>query len=229
MKKLIIAVAIMFSYFSIASAELGVNVGVSAQIGTFEGNASEGSTDTGTRQTTKNQEALFGSGSFFIEKTLGFLPGPLGRLSIGYDNIAHDIKTGTASNFQNNTASASGGNGEISFNNQVSATIDGFKTVYATARITDWLYVKGGSVTVDVTTTETLASGGSYPNTSLDGTMYGIGIHQAKDNGVFFRLEYNDYTIDGVTLTNQGATSNRTVILNDLDGSTARVSIGKSF
>ena len=34
-----------------------------------------------------------------------------------------------------------------------------------------------------------LATGSAYGNKSMDGTMFGIGYHNAMDNGVFFRFE----------------------------------------
>ena len=226
MKKLTIAIFMLIGTISMASAELGINVGVSAQIGKMDASATEGSTTSLVRQTETGE---VGSGSFFIEKELSFLPGPLSRLSIGYDNMAHDIDFGTANNVSRKADIDNTGTKQIGFDNQVSATVDGFSTVYGTIKITDWLYVKGGNVSVDVTTSEKLQSGGSYDNTSLDGTVIGFGFHHEKDNGLFFRLEYNDYSIDGVTLQNKGASSQRSVILKDVDGQTGRVSVGKSF
>ena len=233
MKKITIALFILLGSFSMASAELGINIGVSAQAGLFEGKASEGSTDTLVRQTSTQQEALVGTVSYFIEKDLAFLPGFLGgigsRIHIGYDNLGHDIDFGTASNIADNSDRASTGTGEISFANKVSAEITGWDTTYATLNITDWLYVKSGSINIDVKTTENLASGGSYGDTALDGTMYGLGIHKESEGGFFWRLEYNDYSIDGVTLVNQGATSSRSVKLNGVDGTTSKLSVGKAF
>lgn len=222
-----------------ASAELGVNVGVTAQLGTMEATGNEGNTAAGTTRQSESAEALFGTAGFFAEKELNFLPGPLGRISIGFDNIGHDIALGTATNHVNshlgsaletrvaNPTEANGG--AESFTNQASADITGFKTVYATLGITDWLYVKAGNVTVDVTTTEKMESGGSYDNATLDGTVIGAGFHHERDNGLFMRLEVNQYDIDGVTLQNKGDTTGRSVQLTDVDGTTARFSIGKAF
>jgi hypothetical protein len=36
-------------------------------------------------------------------------------------------------------------------------------------------------------------------NVELDGTMFGVGYHNALDNGVFFRFEGNYMTFDGAT------------------------------
>jgi hypothetical protein len=99
MKKIIILMATFCLFLTSAKAELGINIGVSAQVGSAEasGNEKDSNTDgTTTTNSSKTEEMLFGTGSFFIEKTLDFLPGPLSRLSVGYDYVPHDIGTGTA-------------------------------------------------------------------------------------------------------------------------------------
>ena len=104
MKKLTLAIIMVLSSFSIASAELGIKVGVSAEIGTMETKGSETSSAVGAdNQETKTIEALFANGGGFIEKELNFLPGPLAKLSflsIGYSNIAHDLNLGKSSNMR---------------------------------------------------------------------------------------------------------------------------------
>ena len=239
MKKLTFAIIMVLSSFSLVSADIGVKIGVSAQIGTMEGTAKEQSRDTsagavapGATQTTQLQEALFASGSFFVEKDLAFLPIPvINRLSIGYDNMAHDLDMGTAENLILTKGGDSAGSTSTTTNikQKVSATVDGFETIYATFAIKPWLYVKYGNVDIDVKTTENLQSGGSYDNASLSGNVMGAGIHSERENGFFFRAEYNVYDIEGVTLNNKGTDSQRSVTLNAIDGTTGRISIGKSF
>ena len=228
MKKIILAILMTFGIFTIVSAEIGLKVGVSAQVGSMETSGKEVSSD-GTTETSKTEEALFGTAGFFIEKDLAFLPGPFGRLSIGFDNIVHDLDLGTASNARVASLGAAG----ATVNNtvhSVNAKISGFETLYATVNITDWLYVKAGSVTVDVDTKFTGSTTSSYPTShSLDGTVMGFGVEKMSDNGMFFRLEYNDYSIDGKSVANTGTDSKFTAVLNDVDGSTGRISIGKAF
>lgn len=227
MKKLLILTLFVLSQLTFsASAELGVNIGVSAQVGTAEASGSESENSSVTNSET--EELLYGTGSFFIEKTLGFLPGPLGRLTIGYDHVPHDIGTGTATNTRQDLgAKANAGNQETKENN-VSANFENLNTLYLTLRVTDWLYLKAGTLTVDAISQESLQTGSSYGNADLDGTMYGFGINQSTDNGMFFRVEYNVMDIDGVTLTST-TNSDNTVTLDGIDTTSARASIGKSF
>jgi hypothetical protein len=228
MKKIILAILMTFGIFTMVSADIGVKVGVSAQIGSMETSGKEVSSD-GTTETSQTEEALFGTAGFFIEKDLSFLPGPFARLSVGYDNIVHDLDLGTQNNVRKTSLGAAGAV-TTATDHSVNAKISGFETLYATLNITDWLYLKAGSVTVDVDTKFNGTSTSSYPtNHSLDGTVMGFGVEKSSDNGMFFRLEYNDYSIDGKSVANAGTDSKFTATLNDVDGSTARVAIGKAF
>ena len=229
MKKIIIAILMTFGIFSMVSADIGVKVGVSGQVGSMEASGTETSSD-GTSETSSKREALFGTAGFFIEKDLKFLPIPLiNRISIGYDNIVHDLDLGTASNVRKASLGA-GGAAVAAGENTLNAKVDGFETVYATFNITDWLYVKAGTVNVDVKTKFVGTATSTYATThSLDGNMTGIGIAKQSDNGMFFRLEYNDYNIDGKSVANTGTDSKFTARLNDVSGSTGRISIGKAF
>lgn len=223
MRKLTIAIIMLFSTISLASAEMGVNIGISADVGTFSTSGSEN--ENGEVSKKKDAESLVGYGSIFIEKTLNFLPGPFGRLSVGYSHVPHDLKSGTADREDKDMKDD---NSTPIVKQKIQADFSNFNTVYATLRITDWLYVKAGSIDVDVTTNEKLGTGSSYGNTSLDGSTIGAGIHIAKDNGLFFRFEVNDQSFDGVTLTSTSNSANK-VTITDLDGTTAKIAIGKSF
>jgi hypothetical protein len=229
MKKIIIAILMTFGIFSMVSADIGVKVGVSGQVGSMEASGTETSSD-GTSETSSKREALFGTAGFFIEKDLKFLPIPIiNRISFGFDNIAHDLDMGTVNNVRDVSLGAAGAAVPIA-NHSLNAKVDGFETVYATFNITDWLYVKAGQVTVDVKTEFKGSSTSTYATShSLDGNMTGIGIVKQSDNGMFFRLEYNDYNIDGKSVANTGTDSKFTARLNDVSGSTGRISIGKAF
>jgi hypothetical protein len=228
MKKIVIALLVTFGLTTMVSAEIGLKVGVSAQVGDMSTSGKEVSSD-GTSVNSETEKALFATAGYFIEKDLAFLPGPFGRLSVGYDNIVHDLDLGEQSNYRE-ASLRDAGNARSKRNHTVEAEVTGFDTLYATLNITDWLYLKAGSVTVDVTTKFTGTETSSYPTShSLDGSVVGFGVEKSSDNGMFFRLEYNDYSIDGKTVANAGADSKFTATLNDVSGSTGRISIGKAF
>ena len=194
MKKILISVFLLLGTFSMASAEIGVKVGISGTIGLFEATGFE--TEDGEKvqsNATGNDKAetIGAMGSIFIEKTLGFL-----------------------------FASVKG-------ENKASATIDNINTVYLTANITDWLYVKAGKMSADVQTTESLVTGSKYGDSEIDGDVFGLGVQGMMDNGMFFRVEYNDISLDGETI-NSTNTANK-INLDSVSGEAARISVGKSF
>jgi len=229
MKKLTLTILLVLSSFSMVSAEIGLKVGFSAHLGEFTTSGSD--SENGTVSSTVTEKAFVGLGAYFVEQNFGFLPGPLARISIGYSQMPYDLKTGKAS--RDNGGDEKDLKGEtdgvaLITNNTISATISDYETMYVSLRITDWLYVKAGSVDLDVTTTEDLQTGSTYPNTSLSGDMIGVGLHHQSESGFFGRIEYNDTSIGGTTLTADNNADN-TVTLGSISGETLGVSFGKAF
>ena len=105
MKKLLIALFLVFGYVTSASSISGVNIGISITAGQFEADgakeefkgahsssASPGDVTKKASAEGDSAEALFGFGSIFIEKTLG------DRLAIGIDYVPMSLDTETAEN-----------------------------------------------------------------------------------------------------------------------------------
>ena len=225
MKKLTIAILMLLTSFSIVSAEIGVRIGGSVEVGEFSTSGFEKEGDETSE--TKTEEGFVGLGSYFIEGQLGFLPGPLKRISIGYSTVPHKLSTGTANrNATDNGAKAGLGVDKL-VTNAISAEISNYDTLYATVNITDWLFVKYGTLDMDVKTTEDLDTGSEYGNFTTSGTVWGVGLHHQTDSGFFGRVEWNDTEIDGKSLTSTNA--DNTVTLKEMTGTTAKVSFGKAF
>ena len=244
MKKILISAFLLLGSFSMASAELGVKIGVSGNIGEFTATGSENENGVVSKSTGEENASMLGAmGSVFGEVKLGFLPGPLSRLSVGFDHVVHEIKTGTTNNNRGTGsilgglegatggdlgAKTNGNNVRETANNSVSATVDNINTAYVLLNLTDWLYVRSGIIEADISTTEKLDTGSTYGNTSVDGTVIGVGVNFTTESGFFMRAEYNDTSLDGVTLTSE-TNSDNSVTLDGIDGETARISVGKSF
>ena len=79
-----------------------------------------------------------------------------------------------------------------------------------------------------VITNENLATGASYADTDLDGSMFAVGYHNALDNGAFFRVETLYMEIDGTELTNAND-SNKKVKADGITGASVGISVGKTF
>ncbi len=235
MRKILIAIALLFGYISSVTAA-GINVGISITAGQFEADgaaekfsgAHAGGTSPGdvTKKASAegdNAEALFGFGSIFIEKTLG------DRLAIGIDYVPTTLDTETTENVQMADTPPTKPNGGTSQTNTVQVDFTDLTTIYLTFKLNDSIYVKAGHVSVDVETNELLASGGAYNDTDLDGTMLAIGYNREIGGGSgFLRLEAHTLELDGVTLTNT-ADSTKSVTADGVSGYGAKLSIGRSF
>ncbi len=112
--------------------------------------------------------------------------------------------------------------------NKVQVDFENLMTLYGTIALNENVYVKAGYMQVDVTTNETLATGGKYGNTELDGYVLGLGYNRNLDNSAFVRLEANYMEFDGATLTNSADTA-KSVTADGISGYGAKISIGKSF
>jgi len=223
MKKTLIGLFMAMFWFGSASADAGINIGISGNAGLYAANATE--FDEGTHGTTsgddeeQKQSEYMGAmyGSIFVEKELGIF-------FVGVDMVPGSIDTETASSTVNDkTTSATA----TAVTNTVKVEFDGLTTVYLGIRLLDSIYVKAGSVSVDVKTQESLGTGSTYGDTSIDGSMIGIGVDRTLDNGMFVRAEAKHTDFDGVSLTS--STGVNKITLNSLDGLVGTVSIGKSF
>ena len=228
MKKLmIVTLAFMLGSFSIASAELGVNLGVSGQIGAFMAQAQE--TEDATDQAKASAITAVGYTSVFFEKTLG------SRLAIGIDYVPAALSSETSSDSRNDHKAALSANVQVT--QKVQVDFEDLTTIYASLNVTENFYIKAGSVSVDVITNETLGTGSTYGNVSLDGSMMGAGYNYNTSKGIFIRAEATVMEFDGASLTSTAAAAARpgsgdasnVIKLNELDGVSAKISIGKSF
>ena len=193
---------------------MGVNVGVSGQAGIFGATAKEVSTE---RTSTGTEIAGVAYPSIFIEKSLG------DKMVIGVDYMPDALSSDTV---ETTKLEHQSGGTDSNVTNNLQVDFEGLTTAYVGFNITDSAYIKAGFMTVDVLTKENLGTGGSYGDTSLDGAMFGFGVHNQMDN-LFWRLEANYLEFDGVTVSSTN--SDNSVSVNSLDGLTAKISIGTSF
>ena len=128
----------------------------------------------------------------------------------------------TESRRSDKTTSATAANVE----NKVQVDFEDLTTIYAGVMITENAYIKAGVVSVEVITNESLGTGGTYGNATLDGTALGVGYNKTMDNGMFFRAEALYMDIDGAKLT---SSNSHVVEVSGIDGATGSISIGKSF
>ncbi|MDA9604435.1 hypothetical protein N9S39_01815 [Candidatus Pelagibacter sp.] len=203
-----------------ASADLGVNVGIAGNTSIWHATGVEKNLNTdGTTDThTEDGTGVAGYTSYFIEKTLG------SRITIGYEYTPDALSSDTATNevLSQDTATREAYTLD---KNTVQIDFDDLHQTYVALNLNENFYAKYGWASVDVITNENLATGSTYGNTSLDGSMYGVGYNRSFDNGFFFRAEGVYMDFDSVTLTS----NDNTVSLNGLEGASAKLALGKSF
>ena len=225
MKKITIALVMLLGSFSMASAELGVNLGVSGQIGVFEATAveHEGSTTAASRERSGKDDAMaaFGYGSVFIEKTLG------SRIAIGVDYVPDGLESDTSSTTRPDITTLAAGGTSADVINKVQVAFEDLTTFYVNVMVTDNFYLTAGAVSVDVKTKESLGTGSTYGDTDLSGSVLGFGYHHAFDNGMFVRTSASVIEFDGTTM--ESANKENMIVLDQLNGASGKISIGKTF
>ena len=221
MKKLLLTAVMSFLYVTSVSADMGVNIGASAQLGVFTANGNESDTGTSLKKDTGSETAAAGWGSAFLEVSMA------DRVMVGVDYVPSALSTDTIETAKSDMGVAA--QSQTTVTNKVQVDFEDMTTFYAGLMVTDNLYIKAGIVQVDVITNENLATGAKYGNTDMDGSMFGVGYHMAADNGVFFRVEGTYMDLGGANLTSTGTASTSKITISSLDGVTGKISLGKSF
>ena len=109
----------------------------------------------------------------------------------------------------------------------VKVEFEGLTTFYAGVRILDSFFIKAGTLQVDLNTKENLGTGSTYGNTTVDGSMVGVGMDKVMDNGMFVRVEGQYSEFDSASLTS--SSGSQKITMESLDGVVGKLSIGKAF
>ena len=216
MKKLTLAILMLLGSFSMASAELGINVGVSGNVGIFHATGVDTDiTDTDTR--TENAVGASKYQAVFVEKTIG------SRITVGFNYTPGTV---LSSNTDSNLNTHNEGDSS-SFNdtNTVQVDLENMQQIYVALNITENLYVKAGTGTIDVITNEVMATDAVYGNFSVDHSVIGIGTGGTFGSSFFYRVEANYMDFDNLTATS----GDHRINLTDLQGAEAKFMIGKTF
>ena len=219
MRKIVSSLIASLFLVSTAYAEIGVNIGISGTAGLYGATAKEthkvdnGAVAGSTAQDT--EIAAAGYGSIFIEKTFG------DRFAIGIDYVPTAFESETAETSKKDITSGVTVNTRT---NTVQVDLEELTTLYVTFDVTDSTYVKAGYASIDVITNESLGTGSTYRNASLDGSVLGIGTEMDM-GGFFIRAEGNYTDFDGTSLSS----NDNIITLKSLQGVSGVLSVGKSF
>lgn len=216
MKKIIVFLITSMFFFGQASAvDFSVSVGLSGSTAVFH---AEGEENENGEKSKEDATGVAGFGSVFAEASINDM------ISIGVDFVTDSISSETAESVVDDktttdTSSRTTQKVQVDFND--------LTTYYVMVNLTEGLYVRGGVINVDVITNESLGTGSTYGDTTMDGTVMGVGYNRTLDNGVFFRVEGNYMDLGNKSLT--ASNGDNKVSLNDLIGASAKISVGKSF
>lgn len=159
MKKITIAILMVFASYSITSAmELGINVGVTGNVGVFHGEGQDSATGPNEVDVAKDDAtAVAGYTSFFIEKTL-WNSGPLSRIAIGYDKMNGVLSSETALNERDDLTLAGTTTSSLSnrVENKIQVDFENMETIYVSIDLWNGVYAKMGEVSIDMITNESL-------------------------------------------------------------------------
>ena len=223
MKKTLIGLVISMFWIVSASADVGARLGVTGNAALYAATATE--LDTGSHGTTSDfdesqtQSEYLGLmyGSVFAE--VGF-----GPMFVGVDYMPGSIDTEeSTTTVGDKTTSAT----SSQVTNKVKVEFEGLTNFYAGVRILDSFFIKAGTLSVDLNTKETLGTGSTYGNTTVDGTMMAVGMDKVMDNGMFVRVEGQYSEFDSASLVS--SSGSQKITMDSLDGVVAKLSIGKAF
>ena len=219
----VIASLLSLGTFTAVNAEgaLGVSLNKSA----FGGYGKETNTTTVTEEygafaddnMSVFAEYNFGNGlSAGVEYHPGSISSPTNT------NIQLDGSTGGALSADGVTT------GGTAKTNTASVDFEDLSTIYIMWMSEMGLYSKIGYSHVDVATTESLGTGGSYNNVSTDGSTIALGYQHMGDTGMFARIEVSATAWDSVTASNT-TDSTKKIEVTDMASASASLKIGKTF
>ena len=216
MKKIIIFLVTSMFFFGQASAvDFSVSVGLSGSQAVFH---AEGEENENGEKSKEDATGIADFGSVFAEASINDM------ITVGVDFVTDGISSETAETVVDDKTTT---DTSSKTTNKVQIDFEDLTTYYVMVNLTEGLYVRGGYISVDVITNESLGTGSTYGDTTMDGTVLGVGYNRTLDNGIFFRVEGNYMDLGNKSLTASNADNK--VSLNDLIGASAKLSVGKSF
>jgi len=223
MKKTLIGLVISMFWIVSASADVGARLGVTGNAALYVATATE--LDTGAHGTTtshdetQTQSEYLGLTYASVFAEVGF-----GPVFVGVDYMPGSITTEESSTeVGDKTTSAT----STQVTNRVSVEFENLTNFYAGVRILDSFFIKAGTLSVDLNTKESLGTGSTYGNTTVDGTTMSVGMDKVLDNGMFFRVEGQYSEFDSASLVS--SSGSQKITMDSLDGVVAKLSFGKAF
>lgn len=229
MKKLITTIAfIALSTVSSKAIEMeifSITGGLAANKSVFAGSAQQDDYNAaGTAIETTDKE----HGAFTESFASQFVELGIGRwISLGFEHVPDSISSPQNINDSNGATPTA----------KVSVDFNDMNTTYLKLNTPMGIYFKYGTVSTDLDIKETMLSGNTYKNTSVDGTSIGAGYQKTLgERGFGFRIEGNYVDLDSVTVNNgitktagTGIKNFKEVKATNLEGLTGKVALTYTF
>ena len=222
--KALLVIVTSFVFANYASA-FSFSAGVAGNLQVYAGKGVE---HNGGTTGNNLQEA---NGAFESSHPAIFLEGDVtDMVTIGLEYAPEAIESPENINAQQTGATDANPSGGTVVTNKASVEYEDITTLYANISLPqiEGSYLKLGYISMDVITTESLGTGGSYNDVDLDGILVGAGYKRMGDNGMFVAVEFTVADMDDIEATNT-TDSTKKVQVNDIYGATASLRIGKTF
>ena len=232
-KLLTTMIASAFAITSLAGTanSMEFKVGVTGQSTGYYANATEKLKDNG-RHSKEEALAAFSYMSVFSEVAFDEAYG----ITLGIEYTPESIKLEKADRVILTSQSADGGaadDGEETGTQVIEASFQDLMNIYVAVPIMgSGLHVKAGLMSATLTTKETLATGSTYGNKTVNGGTVGMYYDGDLGSSAFYRVEgaYNAFDDISMRGSEAGAdTGSFNVIDVELAGVAAKVSIGMKF
>ena len=225
-----ISIALFATFFAFSAMAEMISMGLTGSALYYDASGHEKMKSSGNK-TNKSESGAAGFVSIFIEGTL-----PNTDTIVGLDVIPYSSKIGDGSNSVPDTdveddADTAGTNKvDVLMSNAVMLYIEQPVDIPGLSNFGD-SFIKLGYSQMTLETDETVQTGSTYGDESMDGIHVGVGMRGDMDSGGFWKagLLYTSY--DGATFKGSSDVDsvNNTIELEDMETMQFRLSIGQSF
>ena len=214
------------------SADVSFSVGLAGNQGGYHAIGTETIRDTGSTVGNNVVSSTSEAGVFEDSHPSLFLEVNIGdNMSVGAEFAMDDITTPTNTNarLDRETDVGDGNATPTQESNTAKASFSDKTTVYIQARLLGGLYTKIMYHNVNLITEESLATGGSYGDATLEGLGLGIGYqYDLDDLGVFVRAEVSASGYEDAKAVNANDV-NKVITVDSMYGAEGSIRIGKTF
>ena len=214
------ALMTLIAISSLSSVANAASIGLTYEAASIDGTGTETVIDGTTRNAnTGTNSKDVDIGSVFIETdTLAY------GVRLGFEWIPANAEFVNRRSTQTNITDED--STQESKTQIVKGELENHMTLYVEKDLFYKFYAKAGVTQVDVKSLESIGTGSTYPDDTINGYVLGIGLRHQADNGIFVKGEYSMNEYEQITLPSTNTANQAT---GDLESTSFRVSLGYNF